>query len=218
MSNISKELKELRELQKQLPSKEEFMALVKEIEGYQAEMEELVEKKKVEVLEVQKELFKAPTDEELHQLVADILSDDSKMNEFLEIIQNDDEYKKEVESGKFNGTSEEIIELFRHPDSLSQINTGVEKMTHALYRSVYKKLTKDLKFIKDSQVFTPQGRKSGRTKYEQKKINDVQARAKELGYYDDNLEYGMAKQIQATLVDEFEGLNTIDAVKTILKK
>ena len=141
MSIISKELKELRELQKQLPSKEEFMALVKEIEGYQAEMEELVEKKKVQVLEVQKELFKAPTDEEMHQFAADILTDESKWAEWIKELQNDDDYKKSVEKGELKGTTEEIKEIFQNPDTLTELNKGVDKVVHSLYRSVYNGLT-----------------------------------------------------------------------------
>ena len=81
------QLKRIKELRKQLPTNKEVIALAKEIEGYQAKMEELVEKKKVEVIEVQKELFKAPTDEELHQLVADILSDESNWDEWIKELQ-----------------------------------------------------------------------------------------------------------------------------------
>jgi len=150
----SKELKELNELlvrakevQKQLPTREEFIALVGEItdlvelkQELMKEEKELVELKKKEVLQVQKQLFNAPTDEELHQMVVDILADESNWDEWIKEIQNDDDYKKLVEKGELKGTTEEIKDLFTNPELLALANKEIDKKIHPLYRALLKRI------------------------------------------------------------------------------
>lgn len=190
-----------------LPSKKELDALLKESEDLQAQMDELVEKKKKQVTDILPELFKQPTDEEIVQVVAGWLSDKSSHHHIQEII--------DAEGADL--TPEDVIEIIKEPLTDKSL-----KWVHSLFRRAFNKLNTDLKLIKDSQIFTPQGRPEGRTEYTEQLYARVRARAMELGYYKTNLQskHGDIKKILQQLVEEFkaDGLNTPDSIKNCLKE
>ena len=74
------------------------------------------------------------------------------------------------------------------------------------------------KVLNDTRAKAPQGRKPGQTDYEKQREKDVKARAKVLGYYDQNTAYGDITPMLEQLMDEFDGLNSIESVRSILKK
>ena len=105
MSKITKDLKKIKKITKELPSKEDMEAILKKVAGLQAQMDELVEQKRVEGLVLQKELFKASTDKGLHQEVADILSDKSNWDDVMELLQSEG----------IDATWNEVIEFMKEP-------------------------------------------------------------------------------------------------------
>ena len=133
-----KGIKELKAKVKNLPDSEKLEFLQNEIKRIETELNAIVELQQEQVLEITPELFKQPTDEEVTQVVAMWLSDEKNHHHIQEMID---------EEG-IDTTPSEVIKLIREP-----INDEATKWVHRLFRRAYNKLNKDLKFLKENQIY-----------------------------------------------------------------
>jgi len=209
MSNQFKRLDDLKELAKDLPDGEKLELIKNELNKIETLLNEKLELVKERVPDIEKEVFKAPSVKEVQQVARESMDDDNLLNEALQLAKN--------QGVDVNTTPEQIKEYVQNPKLMEKVDEKVKTWYGTFLRGIYKKLKKDLKFIKDSQVFTPQGRPSGESDYTKERDKILRARAKELGYKA-NMDYGKAKPIMAQLVKETEGLNSIDSVKNILNR
>ena len=195
------------DVDKQIVSKEAIQQIRGEIAELNADIEKVIKLKKKRSEDILPELYKQPTDEEIVQIVAGWLTDKN----------NHHHIQATIDAEGIDLTPEEVIEIIKEPLTSESI-----KAVHSLFRRAFNILNKDLKYIKDSQIFTPQGRPDGRTEYTEQLYARVRARAMELGYYKTNLQsnYGDIKKILQQLVKEFnaDGLNTPDSIKNCLKE
>jgi len=163
MSNQFKRLDDLKELAKDLPDGEKLELIKNELNKIETLLNEKLELVKERVPDIEKEVFKAPSVKEVQQVARESMDDDNLLNEALQLAKN--------QGVDVNTTPEQIKKYVQNPKLMENVDEKVKMWYATFLRGIYKKLKKDLKYIKDSQVFTPQGRKTseGGISYNQKK-------------------------------------------------
>jgi len=179
---------------------EELSALISEWDEFQ---KDYLQYKKDLVQDVMPGILNTPTKEDIRQMFEKALSEEYDHSEMQTVLHGEG----------IDMPIADIIKEIKEP-----VFEVIKKKIHNIYRGAFNKLAEDLKFIKDMQVKAPQGRKPGQTDYEIQREKDVKARAKVLGYYEQNTAYGDITPMLEQLMNEFDGLNSIESVRSILKK
>ena len=117
----------------------------------------------------------------------------------------------------YDGFAKLLNDIECHEKLIPLIDEMILEGLHPKHNDANEFAQKWGKILYDTRAKGNQGRPSGESDYTKERDKKLRARAKELGYKAD-MDYGKAKPIMTQLVDEFEGLNTIDSVKNILNR
>jgi len=147
----------------------EINELKAELNSLEAELNSLIDKKKITTLEVQEQLFKAPTDKEIIQMVTHYLSDDSNLDDAVNMCRAEG----------LDTTPEELREFVKEP-----VKKKTKKFYSALINGAYKKIEQNLKIFRNATIEprpSPNANKKRNIDRDAQIVKDLQI------YYDDDL-------------------------------
>ena len=165
---------------------------LKEYKEIEDELNELIKQEKIDALEVQAHLFKAPTDKEVIEEVRRYLSQDRAFEKAIEILKGEGVVT----------TAEELREFMTEP-----VTKEVRKIYSALIKGTYKKIEMSLKLFRDAQIETSPSPLKGRTflsKDDERLLMDLQP------YY--------ARDIEDKSDLWFDGISHEDFFKKLAKR